>query len=261
MRLNWIDTRELSFNSLLLLERVQISWLQGWVPEEPLTIALHANPVVEWYLRHKCPQVADWVDNVIAAGTGAPTPEFARAAEQEILATINDLLVYAIDPGIYDSQPFLKWDSAEVLELIDFSGRIVIDIGAGTGRLTFTVAEQAAVVFAVEPVGNLRQYIREKARTLNLDNVYTVDGLITQIPYPNDFADVTMGGFVYGEHPEPEIIELERVTKPGGWVILCPGNVDRDTDAHQALVNHQYAWARFEAPDDGWKRKYWKKIG
>ena len=72
-------------------------------------------------------------------------------------------------------------------------------IGAGTGRLTFTAAPKAKTVFAVEPVGNLRRYIREKAKKLDLTNIYAVDGLITEIPYPDDFADVTMGGFVFGE--------------------------------------------------------------
>lgn len=27
----------------------------------PLAIVLRANPVVEWYLRHKCPQIIPWL--------------------------------------------------------------------------------------------------------------------------------------------------------------------------------------------------------
>ena len=57
MAVNWIDVTTLSFNVLLLLERVQLSWLPGWVPEDELAIALKANPVVEWYMRQKCPSV------------------------------------------------------------------------------------------------------------------------------------------------------------------------------------------------------------
>ncbi len=55
MPVNWIDVTKLSFNTLLLLERVQLSCFPGWVPEEELAIALQANPTVEWYLRHKFP--------------------------------------------------------------------------------------------------------------------------------------------------------------------------------------------------------------
>jgi len=48
MPLNWIDVTTLSFNNLLVLERAQLSWFPGWVPEAELVIALQANPTVEW---------------------------------------------------------------------------------------------------------------------------------------------------------------------------------------------------------------------
>ena len=42
MAVHWIDVTTLSFNVLLLLERVQISWFPGWLPEQDLAIALVA---------------------------------------------------------------------------------------------------------------------------------------------------------------------------------------------------------------------------
>ena len=36
MPLNWYDVADVSFNALLLLERVQLSWFPGWVPEPEL---------------------------------------------------------------------------------------------------------------------------------------------------------------------------------------------------------------------------------
>jgi hypothetical protein len=57
----------------------------------------------------------------------------------------------------------------------------------------------------------------------------------TDLPFPDRF-DVTMGGHVFGDHPEEEYRELARVTKVGGMVILCPGNDDRDDDRHRFLV-------------------------
>lgn len=42
-----MDITNLSFNSLLLLERVQLSWFPGWLPGEEIAIALHADPMVE----------------------------------------------------------------------------------------------------------------------------------------------------------------------------------------------------------------------
>jgi SAM-dependent methyltransferase len=260
MPLNWIDTTDLSLNNLMLLERAQISWLPGWVPDREMALALQANPHVAWFLRHKCPEVAHWLDKLESMAVEAGDPQTVFAAEQTVLQTINDLMVYAIDPGIYDRLSFLGWDDHELNSLVDLSGKVALDIGAGTGRLAFAAAGKAAVVFAVEPVGNLRRYLKDKARRLGYRNFYTVDGLVTEIPFPDGFVDVTLTGHVYGDHPEEEIHELERVTKPGGMVILCPGTSENEEPAHQVLVAHGYNFSWFEEPGDGMKRKYWKTL-
>lgn len=262
MLVNWIDVTTLSFNVLLLLERVQLSWFPGWVPETELAIALKTNPVVEWYLRHKCPQLEEWLDKVVSARAGRSdlSEDAVRQAEIAVMQSINDLLVYVVDPTIYDIQPFMNWESDELVSLVDFTHKTVIDVGAGTGRLTLTVAPMAAFVFAVEPVANLRIYLKAQATGKGWRNVFPVDGLITEIPLPDQFADITMGGHVFGDHPEEECQELLRVTKPGGMVILCPGNNDLDNAVHHYLVSQGFEWSRFEEPEDGTKRKYWKTM-
>ena len=262
MPLNWIDVTPLSFNVLLLLERVQLSWFPGWVPETELAVALKGNPVVEWYLRQKCPELEEWLNNTIMSSKNSsdPSREEIRRAEITVMQSLNDLLVYVIDPAAYDELPFHNWDSNELLSLADYKTKTVIDVGAGTGRLTLTVAAVAAHVFAVEPVTNLRNFIRERAIEKGLSNVYPVDGLITQIPCPDRFADITMGGHVFGDQPEQEYRELLRVTKPDGMIVLCPGNNDEDNSVHDFLVSHGFEWAKFEEPKYGMKRKYWTTV-
>jgi SAM-dependent methyltransferase len=263
MILGWMDVSGVSFNAILLLERCQLSWFPGWVPEAPLATALRGNPAVAWYMRHACPEIEEWLDGVEAraAGTSPPDPVELREAERAVIGDIVDLVVYAVAPEVYDAQPFLGWDSAELTSVADFDGRRVLDIGAGTGRLTFVAAEGgAACVFAVEPVGNLRRFLESKARDRGLTNVFCVDGLVTSIPFPDGFADVTMGGHVFGDDPEDEHAELVRVTKPGGQVILCPGANDEDSERHEYLLSQGFEWSAFEEPGDGMKRKYWKRI-
>ncbi len=261
MPVSWMDVSPLSFNSLLLLERAELSWIPRFmhVPERELAIALRANSAVEWTFRHKCPEINPWLNRILGCQPTASDPAEIRNAEIMVMRSLVDWLVYAVDPACYDAQPFLKWDSKELTSLVDFNGKTVLDIGAGTGRLALTVAPMAKTVFAVEPVGNLRVYLRAKAKTQGLTNIFPVDGLITEIPFPDGFADVTIGGHVFGDDPESEWQELKRVTRPGGWIILCPGNNDVEDDRHAFLVSQGCQWSRFEEPRDGWKRKYWKR--
>jgi SAM-dependent methyltransferase len=256
-----MDITDVSFNVLLLLEREQLAWLPGWLPEPELAVALKANPVVEWYLRQKNTALDPWIDKVMHQADSEATPQQVRVAEETILRSINDLVVYAVDPKIYAEMPFLGWDSTELSGLTDFRSKTVVDIGSGTGRLAFVAAEEGAhAVFAVEPVGNLRVFIKEQTRKRGLKNVYTMDGLITDLPFPDDFIDIVMGGHVFGDNPETEHAEMVRVAKPGGMVILCPGNNDTDEGWHQFLVDQGFEWSRFEEPGDAVKRKYWKVV-
>jgi ubiquinone/menaquinone biosynthesis C-methylase UbiE len=117
--------------------------------------------------------------------------------------TINDLLVYVLDPEVYDQQPFLGWDSEELRSLLDVKGKLVLDVGAGTGRLAFIAAEEGArAVFAVEPVANLREFMRRKAIHKGTSNLYPQDGIITCLPFPDHFVDVCTAGHVFGDDPE-----------------------------------------------------------
>lgn len=261
MPLNWINVKTLSFNVLLLLERTQLSWLPGWLPEEPLAIALHDNPAVRWYLENKNPEIRPWVGALCSQHPPLDDPAAIRMAEETVMASMNDLLTYAVAPQNYADQEFLAYADDELLSLADLAGKIVIDLGAGTGRLTFIAAKAGAkAVFAVEPVENLRHYIREEARKLNISNIYAVDGLITRIPFFDDFADVVMGGHVFGDAMPEELAECERVVKPGGMIIFCPGSAAPEGEHHDFLVAHGFACAGFIEPPDLPVRKYWKQI-
>lgn len=256
-----VDT--LSFNVVLLLERVQISWLPQTKPslQRNLGVALQGNPSVEWYVRHKCPEIGPWLDRMMSELEPPATGSELRSAEIAVMEGINDWLVYAVDPSLYDDQSFLRWDSRELTSLVDFREATVIDVGAGTGRLTLTAAPTAHAVFAVEPIESLRRYLAVKARGMGYGNVYTIDGLAEDIHLPDETGDVTISGHVFGADPEAEHREMCRVTRPGGMIIHCPGtSAASQAGAHDFLVAAGYEWSIFEEPDSEPVRKYWKRV-
>ena len=64
----------------------------------------------------------------------------------------------------------------------------------------------------------------------------------------------------WGDSPREKLDEMERVTKPGGMVILIPGHTDIDSPEHRYLMERGYNWARHVEPPMDWVRKYWKTL-
>ena len=259
--LGWLDTSNISFNALLLLEPFHAVYLAERSPDAAMGTALITNPTVAWYLAQIHPPIQPYIVGCQALADTDPTPVAVRQAECAVLDTMQDWLIYVLDPALYDTLEFLAWPDDSLLNMADFNDKIVLDVGAGTGRLSFTVAPLAKTVYAVEPVANLRRYLREKSSELGLSNVYPIDGLITQIPFADDFADILMAGHVFGEVPDQELAEMTRAVQDGGMILLHPGtNAKNDDKAHHFLVSEGFAFDTFEEPGDGFKRKYWKTI-
>jgi len=255
---DWIDVEALPFEVLLLLEDPHLRWFPRDWPGNELGVALRQNPSVRDFLRVRSRGACDWVDALVER---APDVDAAtlRRCEVAVMARIADWLVYVVRPEAYDAQPFLRWDDGELLRLVDPRGKVVLDVGSGTGRLLEPLIADAAVAFAVEPIANLRRYLKTKFDA-HAGKLFVVDGLITDVPLPTGTADIVLAGHVFGDEPEHEIAELERVTRLGGTVVLCPGANDVDDAAHRALVAAGYTWSVFEEPGDGRKRKYWRTV-
>jgi SAM-dependent methyltransferase len=259
--LGWLEVKEISFNALLLLEPLHVAYLKERKPDAKTGTALKANPAVAWYLKQICPPACEYVESCIALAEESPSPDAVRQAEIAVLDSMHDWLIYVIDPAKYDELAFLGWEDESLLEMADFKDKIVIDVGAGTGRLAFTVAPLASTVYAVEPVANLRRYLWEKRDELGFDHVFPLDGSITRIPLPNDFVDIVMAGHVFGEHPREEYDEMRRVVRDGGMILLHPGsNANSEDESHTFLIEKGFEFDTFEEPGDGLKRKYWKTI-
>jgi hypothetical protein len=100
MAVNWIDTSKLPFNSLLLLESIQIGWFPGWLPEKELAIALGANPTVEWFLRNKCTEIKNWLDKIVSLDTGKCNKLDTREVCKAIYERPTEDLIRRLNPKL-----------------------------------------------------------------------------------------------------------------------------------------------------------------
>lgn len=259
------DLRQQPANTLMLLEANHFHWLSRMKPNMELALVLKANPHIAWYISHKTPELAGWVQSLLELCKDEPIPEDMTDIVGNVMESIEDWIIYVTTPEDYHRQSFVGWDERELTSLCDCAGKTIIDIGSGTGKQAFALAPLAKTVFCVEPVWNLRRYLKARADREGVRNLYVVDGTIERLPFPDGFADATVSGHVVGDDLDKEITETERVIKPGGLSILCPGNNDADNDIHARLVKMGYQWARFLEPGEsagsGYKRKYWKTIG
>lgn len=107
----------------------------------------------------------------------------------------------------------------EVLELGPHS--CVVDLAAGTGRLTHELAERFARVVAVEPDDAMRSFIADGE---------VVAGTAESIPLPDASADAVFVGEAFHWFDAPAAVrEIARVLRPRGGLALI-GNQWWDTD-------------------------------
>jgi Methylase involved in ubiquinone/menaquinone biosynthesis len=245
---NWIKPEEFSFNSFLLMDRWIIrmichNYMGHNEFNKNLGIALEYNPEVKWYFIHKCPESKPFVEMLT---TGIPknlSQEDVRKAEIFVIGETETSIVYVYPEKMNSSCDYIyNWDKKYLFELADFTDKIVLDLGSGTGRLAFAAAEKAKRVYASEPTDMLREYLRDKIRNENIENVIVLDGTIEQVPYEDNTFDIVMSGHVIGDNYDREIEELTRVVKNGGFIIDCIGD-----DNRKRILNEEFLKRGFEA--------------
>jgi SAM-dependent methyltransferase len=88
----------------------------------------------------------------------------------------------------------------------------VVDLGAGTGKLTAVLLGAGHRVVAVEPSNALRERVAAA-----LPEARVLEGSAEQIPLPDDSADaVVVGQAFHWFDTEPALNEIARVLRPGG---------------------------------------------
>jgi ubiquinone/menaquinone biosynthesis C-methylase UbiE len=113
--------------------------------------------------------------------------------------------------------------------LSDWDGRVVLDLGCGSGFHLPRFAATAARVYGVEPHPGL---VRLAARrTRSLAHVDVLPGTAQQVPLPDRSVDVAHARWAYffGPGCEPGLAELDRVVRRGGTAFVIDNDATRST--------------------------------
>ncbi len=150
----------------------------------------------------------------------------------------------------------------EIISITPIKGKVVADVGAGSGRIAFLVAPFAQTVFAVEPIASFRSFMKEKTRNKGVDNLYVMDGTLDSIPLPDCLLDVLITSNAIGWNLLEELKEIERVVKPGGHVIhLLHSDNTQDNPFHDTLVSSLWNYTCLRAEEGGkLKLRYYKSF-
>ncbi len=113
----------------------------------------------------------------------------------------------------------------------DWTDRVVLDLGCGTGFHLPAFASTAARVIGVEPHPGLGRLAARRLRSRSVLNAEVLQGTAQQIPLPDASVDVVHARWAYffGPGCEPGLVELDRVLRRGGVALIIDNDGSRST--------------------------------
>jgi ubiquinone/menaquinone biosynthesis C-methylase UbiE len=111
------------------------------------------------------------------------------------------------------------------------SGSDVLDLAAGTGKLTRSLVARGFRVTAVEPLPGMRAQLER-----DLPDVLVLDGRAERIPLADAAFDaVLVGQAFHWFEPYAALDEVARVLRPEGWLVLLWNLWDLDDPLQRSL--------------------------
>ena len=179
----------------------------------------------------------DEASRFVPAGGGDPQTDVTLAWE----------LLYRLEPELYDRLVAVEHLHPGVLRWLPRTAGRIVEVGAGTGRLTLELLDRGTEIVAIEPVAPFRRILERKlAEAGHPDRVRVAHGFFDDLPVPSGYADLVIACSVLtpaaGHGGEPGLAEMERVCRPGGCVaVVWPNNIDW-------LAAHGYRHVSFAGP-------------
>lgn len=121
-------------------------------------------------------------------------------------------VAYELGRPEYPDEALDWWDERGAFE----PGFAVLDLAAGTGKLTRALPVHVCEVVAVEPLANMREQF-----AIAIPDVQIVDGTAEEIPFPDESFDTVVVGQAFHWFDQRRALdEIARVLRPGGGLGL-----------------------------------------
>jgi SAM-dependent methyltransferase len=156
-------------------------------------------------------------------------------------------LLYRLEPELYDRLAAAENLHPGILRWLPARVDKIVEVGAGTGRLTLELVDRGREIVAIEPVAAFREILERKLAAVGqADRVRVTHGFFDDLPVASGEADLVIACSVLtpstAHGGEMGLAELERACRPGGCaVIVWPNNIEW-------LAAHGYHYVSFAGP-------------
>lgn len=153
-----------------------------------------------------------------------PTTNEREMARGTVLERLFWELVYWKNPEDYERLTAGEQVHLGALDVARVHGAVVLDAGAGAGRLTLPLARRARRVYAMDAAPPLLRLLEGKIAAAGARNVELLRGLFRRVPLPDDSVDAVIACSAFGPQEvrggKRGLDELQRVTRPGGRIVI-----------------------------------------
>ena len=123
-----------------------------------------------------------------------------------------------------DKEKYLNsFEQGKALVLLgDIKGKQILDVGAGTSRLTAGLIKQGGLVTALDVSESMLEMLKKKIKNNDSLHLKTVVADAESLPFPNETFDLVTAAFliVHLKDPRRFFDEAYRVLKPGGALLV-----------------------------------------
>jgi len=141
--------------------------------------------------------------------------------------------------------------AAALIDMFKLDGKVILEVGCGTGIATVELARKAKVVIALEPEQAMMKVAREKVQEKGINNVAFAYGIAEKLPLAENSVDCAIT--IYASLPHEE---ASRVVRKGGIIIRAANHYrwyggelrsvifGEDEKARSRVIREGYKWDR-----------------